>query len=93
MAKQKTNHRGPRRDSASPTPYEEARDELFQHIMSCGVIGSAAEHQAEWFDATMAYLTDRFPELAPTQMSELRTLGERFAQPPKVRSAEPASAA
>ena len=92
MAKQKTN-RGPRRDSALPTPYEDARDELFQHIMSCGVIGSAPEHQAEWFDATMAYMADRFPELTAPQMTELRTLGERFAQPPKVRNAEPASAA
>ena len=92
MAKQKTN-RGPRRDSALPTPYEEARDELFQHIMSCGVIGSAPEHQAEWFEATLAYMADRFPELTAPQMTELRTLGERFAQPPKVRNAEPASAA
>ena len=92
MAKQKNNHRGIRRDTAMSTPYEEARDELFQHIMSCGVIGAGPEDQAEWFNATMAYMTDRFPELSATQVGELRTLGERFAQPPKVRSAEPASA-
>ncbi len=73
----------PRREPTLPTPFEEARDELFQHVMSCGVIGSEPEHQKEWFDATMAYMTDRFSELAPTQLRELRTLGERFAQPPK----------
>lgn len=93
MAKQKSNNRGTRREAATPTPYEEARDELFQHIMSCGVIGAETGDQAEWFNATMAYMSDRFPELSTTQIGELRTLGERFAQPPKVRRAEPASAA
>lgn len=78
------NNRG-RRDSAPATPFEEARDELFQHVMQCGVIGADPEHQGEWFDQTMAYFTDRFPELTPTQVKELRTLGERFAQPPKGR--------
>ena len=78
------NNRG-RRDSAPPTPFEEARDELFQHVMQCGVIGADPEHQGEWFDQTMAYFTDRFPELTPAQLKELRTLGERFAQPPKGR--------
>lgn len=73
----------PRREATVPTPFEEARDELFQHVMSCGVIGAEPEHQKEWFDATMAYMTDRFSELSPTQLRELRTLGERFAQPPK----------
>ena len=89
-AKNNTANRG-RREVASPTPFEEARDELFQHIMSCGVIGSEPEHQKEWFDDTMAYMTDRFPELAAGQLQELRTLGERFAQPPKRQT--PTSAA
>ena len=71
------------RPSAVPTPFEEARDELFQHIMSCGVVGSDPEHQKEWFDETMAYMKDRFSELGGAQVQELRTLGERFAQPPK----------
>lgn len=70
---------------ATPSPFEEARDELFQHIMRCGVVGSAPEHQAEWFNDTMAYMTDRYPELQPEQINELRQLGERFSQPPKKR--------
>ncbi|HST07736.1 MAG TPA: hypothetical protein VLJ83_06160 [Gemmatimonadaceae bacterium] len=69
------------------TPFEEARDELFQQIMRCGVVGSAPEDQKEWFDNTMDYLTERYHELAASQLEELRVLGERFAQPPKVRKA------
>jgi hypothetical protein len=71
--------------TAAPSPFEEARDELFQHIMRCGVVGSAPEHQEEWFNETMAYMTDRYPELHAEQVGELRKLGERFAQPPKKR--------
>ena len=69
------------------TPFDDARDELFQQIMRCGVIGSAVEDQKEWFDNTMYYLTERYHELAPSQIEQLRVLGERFAQPPKVRKA------
>ena len=70
---------------ATPSPFEEARDELFQHIMRCGVVGSDPEHQQEWFSETMAYFNDRYPELAGEQLDELRKLGERFSQPPKKR--------
>ena len=81
-----SQNRGRQNTSTAPTPFEEARDELFQHVMQCGVIGAEVEHQVEWFDQTMAYMTERFPELSPTQLKELRTLGERFAQPPKGRA-------
>jgi len=70
---------------ATASPFEEARDELFQHIMRCGVVGSAAEDQSDWFNETMAYMTERYPELPAEQIQELRKLGERFAQPPKKR--------
>lgn len=56
---------------------------MFQHIMRCGVIGSAPEHQTEWFDQTIQYLEDRYHELSEAQVAELRTLGQRFCQPPK----------
>lgn len=82
MAKQKNRTM---KAPATPSPFEEARDELFQHIMRCGVVGSDPEHQEEWFNDTMAYMTDRYPELSPEQMAELRKLGTRFAQPPKKR--------
>ena len=83
MAKQKTRRR---RESAEPTPFEQARDEMFQHIMQCGVIGAAPEHQAEWFSDTMTFLSDRYPELAEADVGELRKLGERFVQPPKAKT-------
>jgi hypothetical protein len=83
--------RGRRDVVATSSPYEEARDELFQHVMQCGVIGADAAHQGEWFDNTIAYLADRYPELSPAQIAELRTLGERFAQPPKRQTATSAA--
>lgn len=82
---------------ADNAPFEHARDELFQHIMQCGVIGASEEHQTEWFNDTMGYLATRYPELADTEIAELRLLGERFAQPPKqnttVEDADTVSAA
>lgn len=92
MAKQKIRRRGP---AAEPTPFEQARDEMFQHVMRCGVVGAAAEHQKEWFDETMAYLAERYHELSGTEVAELRAMGERFVQPPKAsptESAEPVAA-
>jgi hypothetical protein len=73
--------------SAPPSPLEQARDEMFQHIMRCGVVGAAPEHQGEWFDETMAYLSERYHELSSADVAELRAMGERFVKPPK--AAEP----
>lgn len=71
------------REVATPTPFEEARDEMFQHIMQCGVIGCEPDDQAQWFDDTMKYLADRFTELTQKELGQIRVLGERFVQPPK----------
>jgi len=88
MAKPKLR---PRRDSMVPSPYQEARDELFQQIMQCGVIGCHPEDQKEWFDSTVEYLRGRYPELKAPELIELRTLGERFAQPTKKQVQEAAA--
>jgi hypothetical protein len=85
MAKQRIQRQ---RTPTVPTPFEEARDELFQQIMRCGVIGADTAHQDEWFRDTMAYLGDRYHELSPTELADLRTLGDRFVQPPKAKSAD-----
>jgi hypothetical protein len=82
-----------RREVAAPSPFEQARDELFQHIIQCGVIGANVEHQNEWFDETMQYVAERYHELSHVELRELRTLGERFAQPPKAKEPSSASAA
>ena len=86
MARQKSR---PRPESTSPTPFDQARDEMFQHIMRCEVIGAEPDHQAEWFNETMPYLAERYPELGETKLAELRALGERFAKP--LKAAQPAA--
>ncbi len=89
MAKPKLRQR---RDVQVTSPYQEARDELFQHIMQCGVVGCHPDDQKEWFDNTISYLSGRYPELKPNEVTDLRTLGERFAQPPKARADSQAAA-
>lgn len=79
------------RTPSTPTAFEEARDELFQHIMRCGVVGAEQEDQQAWFAETISYLTERYHELSEDQIVQLRTLGERFAQPPKKKDAESAA--
>ena len=79
--------RFPKEPIRAASPFADARDELFQQIMRCGVVGSAPEDQKDWFDNTMDYLAGRYHELASSEIDELRVLGERFAQPPKVRKA------
>ncbi|HKG93237.1 MAG TPA: hypothetical protein VKA84_15130 [Gemmatimonadaceae bacterium] len=86
MAKDRNRRR--HQQVAEPTPFEQARDEMFQHIMRCGVIGAAPDHQSEWFNDTMAYLEDRYHELSKDQLRELRVLGDRFCQPPKAKPVE-----
>lgn len=90
MAKKPARRHTP---SSVPTPFDEARDELFQHIMRCGVIGSELEHQGEWFDDTMKYLSDRYHELSADQLKQIRLLGERFVQPPKQNTGSEATTA
>ena len=89
MAKQTVRRR---KDVAAPSPFDQARDEMFQHIMQCGVIGADPEHKAEWFTQTVDYLADRYHELSASELRDLRTLGERFSQPPS-RAAQQSEAA
>lgn len=64
-----------------PTTLEQARDELFSHILRCGVLEAADEHRKEWFDDTIEYLGERYETLTQAQLQELRTLGERYCRP------------
>jgi hypothetical protein len=86
MNKARNRNRRPNNESS---PKDQARDELFQHIIGCGVTGCDPEHQREWFDETMRYFTERFHELSAVDIAELRTLGERFAQPPRTGASVP----
>ncbi len=77
MTKKKTAPRPP----AMPTAFDAARDELFSHVLRCGVLDAAPEHQKEWMDDTMQYIADRYPDLNAEQHGQIRVLGERFCQP------------
>jgi hypothetical protein len=68
--------------------FAQARDEMFSHILRCGVIEALPEHQKDWFDDTMLYLADRYEDLTEEELAQLRLLGERFSQPVQ-RKAEP----
>ncbi len=63
--------RGEPRKYAIPTSFEQARDELFSHILRCGVLEATPEHQKEWFDDTLLYLADRFTDLTETELNDL----------------------
>ncbi|HTR21126.1 MAG TPA: hypothetical protein VMH88_09760 [Gemmatimonadales bacterium] len=75
------------RKPATPTTFEQARDELFSHILRCGVLEAAPEHQKEWFDDTMLYLEDRYADLTDQEIGQLRLLGERYCRPVVARPA------
>jgi uncharacterized protein (DUF2235 family) len=77
MAKSKSAKRTP----PAPKPFEQARDELFSHILRCGVLEALPEHQKEWFDDTMQYLGERYNDLGEEELAQVRTLGERYCQP------------
>jgi len=61
--------------------FDQARDELFSHILRCGVIEATEEHQREWFDDTMEYLAERYEGLNKKDLGSLRVLGERYCRP------------
>jgi hypothetical protein len=82
MSKKKTS-----RDPEA-VAFAQARDEMFSHILRCGVIEALPEHQEDWFDDTMLYLADRYEDLSEEELAQLRVLGERFSQPVQ-RKAEP----
>ena len=76
-----TKKRSEPRKMSTPTPFEQARDELFSHILRCGVLEATPEHQKEWFDDTLLYLADRNADLTEDDLAQLRTLGERYCRP------------
>lgn len=67
--------------SYTPNVIDRARDELFSHIRRCGVLDAEVDQRDEWFDDTIQYLGERYPELSPGELSELRTIGERYCAP------------
>ena len=64
--------KAPRTPSSMPTAVDQARDELFSHILRCGVLEAAPEHQKEWMDDTMQYLNDRYPNLSAEELGKVQ---------------------
>ena len=64
-----------------PNAIDRARDELFSHIRRCGVLEAEDEQRSEWFDDTIEYLGERYPELNRDELGTLRTIGERYCAP------------
>jgi len=79
--------------SAAPRLFDQARDELFSHILRCGVLEALREHQKEWFDDTMLYLAERYEDLSEEERGQLRVLGERYCQPVMNRPQNPSTEA
>jgi hypothetical protein len=75
-----TTKRKPLRTQA-PSSFDQARDELFSHILRCGVVEAEPEHQKDWMDDTMQYLAERYPDLSEEELGQVRVLGERFCKP------------
>jgi hypothetical protein len=76
------------RSTPEAAAFAQARNELFSHILRCGVIEALPEHQKDWFDDTMDYIAERYEDLSEEELAQLRILGERYCQP--VRRVEPA---
>jgi hypothetical protein len=45
------------------------------------VIGAAKDEQTEWMDDTVRFLAERYPELTPEELEQLKITGLRFCQP------------
>lgn len=70
-----------RREPVVASAFERARDELYSHILRCGVLDAAPEHQQDWFNDTMEYLAERYEDLSDAEVTQLRTLGEMYCRP------------
>jgi hypothetical protein len=81
VIKGKGMNRNKTRSSLQAASFAQARDELFSHILRCGVIEALPEHQKDWFDDTMEYVADRYQDLSEEDLTQLRVLGERYCQP------------
>ncbi len=80
-----------KRSEAPLSGFGQARDELFSHILRCGVLEASDQHQKDWFDDTMEYLSDRYDTLTDDHLAEVRRLGEVYCRP-VIRNSDPVTA-
>jgi hypothetical protein len=77
----KKRDRQEKRPERQESVADRARNELFSAIRQCAVIGAAEDDQIEWMDDTIRFLAERYPELTPEELDQLKTTGLRFCQP------------
>ena len=72
------------RSAPEAASFAQARDELFSHILRCGVIDALPEHQKDWFDDTMGYIADRYEDLSAERADAASPFGRALlpAGPP-----------
>jgi hypothetical protein len=73
--------RSEKRSRKAPSAFDRARDELFSAIRQCGVMDAWEEDREAWMDETLTFMAERYPELAPTELKQLRVTGLRFCRP------------
>jgi hypothetical protein len=86
------NNKPGKRPHSPPDAFQQARDELFSHILRCGVLEASEEHKKDWFDDTMEYLSDRYETLTEAELAGVRQLGEQYCRP-LIRKENPVAAA
>ncbi len=64
-----------------PTVFDKARDELLSQIKHCGVLQATEDQRDKWFQETMAYLAERYPDATQKELEDLEQVGRRYCQP------------
>ncbi|MGE5231393.1 MAG: hypothetical protein ACM3NS_06600 [Deltaproteobacteria bacterium] len=79
-------HQARRTDQAARL-YEEARDELFSHLLKSRVADAEPARRRAWLAETLAYLRLRYPRLPDTRHRHLAEAAERFLRTQIARTA------
>lgn len=72
---------GKKSDKYKPTVFDKARDELLSQIRHCGVLQATEEQKDAWFQETMDYMAERYPEASKEQLEKLEEVGRRYCRP------------
>lgn len=70
-------HESRRADQASRL-YEEARDELFSHMLRSRIADAEPARQRAWLGETLTYLRHRYDRLPDSRHRHLAEAAERF---------------
>jgi hypothetical protein len=79
-------HQARRTDQASRL-YEEARDELFSHLLRSRIADAEPARRHAWLTDTMTYLQARCPRLPDARLRHLEEAAERFLRTQVARPA------